>query len=118
MSLRNWLSPQTWLLLGSAACLAVAVAEVPPKSSAPAARKKTAAPRPKVVSKSDPQAGTTPNADTDDEKFAKRAARLWSLQPVRKPEIPAGFTKSANPIDAFIAETYQSKGLRPTAKAD
>src|SRR5689334_19121975 len=47
-----------------------------------------------------------------------RAARLWSLQPVVKPAIPAGVTESANPIDAFIAAEYKSKGLTPVRKAD
>src|SRR4051794_30093133 len=47
-----------------------------------------------------------------------RAARLWSLQPVERPEVPGGATRSANPIDAFIAAGYQGKGLVPVAKAD
>ena len=52
------------------------------------------------------------------EQFAKRAARLWSLQPVKKFAPPAGVTASTNPIDAFIAEDYKAKGLIPTGKAD
>lgn len=54
----------------------------------------------------------------DNDQFAKRAARLWSLQPVTKPAVPAGVTTSANPIDAFVAATYKEKGLHPSAKAD
>ncbi len=50
--------------------------------------------------------------------FAKRAARLWSLQPVVEPAVPAGVTASQNPIDAFIAEQYKAKGLHPVSKAD
>ena len=30
--------------------------------------------------------------ETVKEQFAKRAARLWSLQPVTKPAVPAGVT--------------------------
>lgn len=43
---------------------------------------------------------------------------LWVLQPVARPQIPAGVTKSANPIDAFIAAEYKKKGLRPVGAAD
>jgi len=56
--------------------------------------------------------------ETVKEQFAKRAARLWSLQPVTKPAVPAGVTTSTNPIDAFIAADYKSKGLLPAGKAD
>ena len=63
-------------------------------------------------------AAPAPPRESDDEKFAKRAARLWCLQPVREPDAPSGVTASANPIDAFIAEQYREKGLRPAPKAD
>ena len=53
--------------------------------------------------------------DSVQEQFAKRAARLWSLQPVTRPVVPMA---SANPIDAFIAADYKAKGLSPVAKAD
>ena len=56
--------------------------------------------------------------ETVQEQFAKRAARLWSLQPVTRPPVPAGVTASANPIDAFIAADYKAKGLLPAGKAD
>ena len=46
------------------------------------------------------------------------AAPLWVLKPVVRAEAPAGLTKSANPIDAFIAANYRAKGLRPAAPAD
>jgi hypothetical protein len=59
-----------------------------------------------------------PAKETVKEQFAKRAARLWSLQPVTKPEVPTGVTPSSNPIDAFIAADYQAKGLLPAGKAD
>lgn len=47
--------------------------------------------------------------ETVKEQFAKRTARLWSLQPVTKPPVPAGVTTSTNPIDAFIAADYKAK---------
>jgi hypothetical protein len=56
--------------------------------------------------------------ETVQEQFAKRAARLWSLQPVTKPAVPVGVTTSTNPIDAFIAADYKAKGLMPAGKAD
>src|SRR5450432_2074155 len=56
--------------------------------------------------------------ETVEEQFAKRAARLWSLQPVVRPVVPANVTTSTNPIDAFIAAGYKIKGLTPAAKAD
>jgi len=59
-----------------------------------------------------------PAVDPDAEKFAKRAARLWSLQPVHRPDVPTGVTDSSNPIDAFIAADWKEKGLRPAPKAD
>ncbi len=57
-------------------------------------------------------------AETVKEQFAKRAAKLWSLQPVTKPTVPIGVTASTNPIDAFIAADYKAKGLVPAGKAD
>ncbi len=53
--------------------------------------------------------------DSVQEQFAKRAARLWSLQPVTRPAVPSG---TNNPIDAFIAADYRAKGLTPVGKAD
>jgi hypothetical protein len=53
-----------------------------------------------------------------EEQFAKRAARLWSLQPVMRPAVPTGVTASANPIDAFIAADYKAKGLVAVGRAD
>lgn len=43
---------------------------------------------------------------------------LWSLQPVARPDVPAGVTQSSNPIDAFIAAAHKQKGLRPVGQAD
>jgi hypothetical protein len=54
--------------------------------------------------------------ETVEQQFAKRAARLWSLQPVVEPEVPA--SNATNPIDAFIGANYKAKGLAPVGKAD
>ncbi|HEV2972601.1 MAG TPA: DUF1549 and DUF1553 domain-containing protein [Pirellulales bacterium] len=43
---------------------------------------------------------------------------LWVLKPVVRPEVPAGLTQSPNPIDAFVAAQYASKGLKPVGPAD
>ncbi|WP_051669513.1 DUF1549 and DUF1553 domain-containing protein [Bryobacter aggregatus] len=59
-----------------------------------------------------------PPKETVAEQFAKRAARLWSLQPVVKPVVPVGVSSSNNPIDALIGAVYQEKGLQPVGKAD
>ena len=42
----------------------------------------------------------------------------WALKPVVRPAVPGGVTASTNPIDAFIAAEYQSKGLTPVGPAD
>ena len=41
----------------------------------------------------------------------------WSLQPVVRPPVPAGYSGS-NPIDAFISQKYKEKGVKPVAPAD
>lgn len=43
--------------------------------------------------------------------------KLWSLQPVRTPAVPA-LTASGNPIDAFLAVEHKAKGLQPNGPAD
>jgi hypothetical protein len=48
---------------------------------------------------------------------AERATTLWVLKPVVRPEVPAGITKSSNPIDAFIAAEYKARGLKPVGPA-
>ena len=47
-----------------------------------------------------------------------RGVKLWVLKPVVRPQLPVGASKSANPIDAFVAAEYRTKGLRPAAIAD
>ena len=66
-------------------------------------------------------AAAPPEKETVEQQFAKRAARLWSLQPVVKAEVPVvtpGSSNTQNPIDAFIAADYKAKGLTPVGKAD
>jgi len=41
-------------------------------------------------------------------------AKLWSLQPVARPPVPAG---AANPIDAFLGQAQKERGLRPAGPA-
>jgi len=57
-------------------------------------------------------------AATQKAALAKRAARLWSLQPVVRPSLPPANTVLANPIDAFVQGVYREKGLHPAPKAD
>jgi hypothetical protein len=45
-------------------------------------------------------------------------AELWVLNPVVSPPVPVVVTKSANPVDAFVAAEYKKKGLRPVGPAD
>ncbi|HEY3840884.1 MAG TPA: DUF1549 and DUF1553 domain-containing protein [Bryobacteraceae bacterium] len=59
--------------------------------------------------------GADASTETLKEQFAKRAARMWSLQPVVRPEVPSG---ASNPIDAFVGAMYQEKGLHPAPAAD
>ncbi len=47
-----------------------------------------------------------------------RVADLWSLQPVVRSPIPAGFTDSTNAVDAFIAEACHKRGLSALPAAD
>src|SRR5947209_6407385 len=44
--------------------------------------------------------------------------KLWCLNPLTRPAVPTDATKSANPIDAFIAAEYRARGLRPVGAAD
>jgi hypothetical protein len=48
----------------------------------------------------------------------KPAETLWVLKPVVRPEIPTGLTQSTNPIDAFVAEQYRVRNLKPVGAAD
>jgi hypothetical protein len=43
---------------------------------------------------------------------------LWSIQPVVGPTVPAGATRTPNPIDAFLAAGHQARGLKPAGATD
>ena len=47
-----------------------------------------------------------------------KSSDLWALKPVVRPDVPVGLTGSPNPIDAFIAEGYAAKGVKPVDRAD
>ena len=49
---------------------------------------------------------------------ASNKAPLWSVQPVARPKVPSIGSKSANPIDAFIAAKWKEKGLQAVGQAD
>jgi Protein of unknown function (DUF1553)/Protein of unknown function (DUF1549) len=54
-----------------------------------------------------------------DKSSSKPAAeKPWFLTSVSRPAVPAGFTKSDNPIDAFVAAQRQAKGLKSAGRAD
>ncbi len=46
-----------------------------------------------------------------------RKPRLWSLQPLTRPAVPAA-PEGTNPIDAFVDAMYKSKNLQPLGLAD
>ncbi|MBB6048815.1 DUF1553 domain-containing protein [Armatimonas rosea] len=52
--------------------------------------------------------------------LARRETKLWSLQPVALPAVPAVKTVGwvRNPIDAFVLAKLEAKGLRPAPEAD
>jgi Protein of unknown function (DUF1553)/Protein of unknown function (DUF1549) len=55
------------------------------------------------------------NLFASDEKV--KARKLWSLNPVVRPPVPAGATDSSNPIDAFLWDMYKKKELTPLGPA-
>jgi hypothetical protein len=64
-----------------------------------------------------PAPGGTVDADGIKPTAEEAGSAWWALQPVERPDVPAGFTNSANPLDAFIADEYRSKGLTPVGRA-
>src|SRR5262245_44682411 len=46
------------------------------------------------------------------------APDVWALKPVVRPDVPAGLTRSPNPIDTFVAAEQKAKGLTPVGPAD
>lgn len=55
-----------------------------------------------------------------DEVPEKDPKQHWSFQPIKRPSIPATTLAGwdANPIDPFIAEQLEKKGLQPNPEAD
>ncbi|MBC8036430.1 MAG: DUF1549 domain-containing protein, partial [Rhizobiales bacterium] len=49
--------------------------------------------------------------------MAKRP-KLWSLQPLVRPAVPAARVDNTNPIDAFVQAIYASKKVTPVGTAD
>jgi cytochrome c553 len=45
-------------------------------------------------------------------------AVLWSLQPIRRPDVPASFFKNGNPVDSFLAAKRVEKLLVASPAAD
>lgn len=45
-------------------------------------------------------------------------ADLLILRPLARPAVPAASPDSSNPIDAFVADQYRQKGLKPVGPAD
>ncbi len=43
---------------------------------------------------------------------------LWSLQPLKRPNVPAAPASSTNPIDAFVQALYVAKKVTPVGPAD
>ena len=51
--------------------------------------------------------------------FTKSQREYWAFQEVVRPEVPAGLSsKSAHPIDAFIAQRLQDKDIALSSRAD
>jgi hypothetical protein len=59
-------------------------------------------------------------APADDMAQNQPASDWWSLQPLRRPEVPsqAGSPWPRNPIDHFVLAKLAEKGLRPSPEAD
>ena len=49
---------------------------------------------------------------------APKNADLWSLKLLVRPEVPQGVCRSSNPIDSFIAESSQARGVSLLGPAD
>ena len=52
---------------------------------------------------------------------AARGGDLWSLKPLTRPPVPAPTVQNSdqnNPIDSFVQDTLQKKGLKPAPPAD
>lgn len=52
---------------------------------------------------------------------AARGGDLWSLKPLTRPPVPSPTVQNPdqnNPIDSFVQDTLQKKGLKPAPPAD
>jgi hypothetical protein len=57
------------------------------------------------------------------DKFVLKPPVLWSLKPLKRPEVPADIAATGafpirNPIDAFVAARHRKAGLKTAAQAD
>jgi hypothetical protein len=61
-----------------------------------------------------------PPPSSDEPAWSEPQRRHWSLQPVKRPAIPATRTTGwvRNPIDAFILSEIEAAGLKPAQEAD
>ncbi|MGH9720799.1 MAG: DUF1549 and DUF1553 domain-containing protein [Bryobacteraceae bacterium] len=96
---------QIGLLTLLTVAVAATAADTPPPKKKAAARSKSAKPAPKAAKAPAPAKPS-------------KASDLWSLQPVVRPQVPAGVTSSQNPIDAFIGAMHREKGLKTAGPAD
>ena len=61
---------------------------------------------------------STQAATTDLARPKSATNEWWSLQPLRRPSIPAVVPPVSNPIDAFIVARLASEGMHPSPEAD
>src|SRR5436190_751389 len=104
------------LSFGLSVCIAIPVllSGEPEGRSVPVVPKKAS---PTAKPGSAPASG--PVTQSSEEQIAKRAARLWSLQPIQRPAIPGttGDAPTGNTIDAFVRDVHKAKELHPVGKA-
>lgn len=89
-----------------------------PGSTAPPADGKTAElPAPEAVKTAEASPAAEKSAAATDKKAA---TKLWSWQPVSRPEVPPVSRQDwvKTPIDAFILSKLEEKGLKPSQEAD
>lgn len=67
----------------------------------------------------DPRDDTPTSAPSERAITIEEAGRdWWAFKKVEQAIVPAGTTESTNPIDAFIAAEYRSRGLTPVGRGD
>jgi Protein of unknown function (DUF1553)/Protein of unknown function (DUF1549) len=59
-------------------------------------------------------------AASDDIRFTAQQLNHWAYQKVRKPKVPEANDRAwvKTPVDAFILQKLESKGIKPNAQAD